>query len=510
LTALTDSAKVGAILTDSVNLCRGQGGTALQARGTTVTDDLTWLSGWQIRELIGRREVSASQVLEHFLGRIQEFGPKLRAFAHLDVPGAREQAAQADAAQRRGEELGPLHGLPVSIKENLAVAGYPFAFPRLGTSGVSRYDAIAVERLRAAGAVIVGTNTMMGTGRSKSSESRPEAPELGAFNWEAEARNPWDTSRTPGWSSAGGAASVAAGLLPIAIGSDGGGSTRLPAAFSGLVGVHPTRGLIPHVDYGHPVLRFSATNGPLTRSVRDAALVTQAMAGPDGRDYICVQQQPADYLAALGTGVEGMRLAWTDDYGFAGPHATAESPEVLELVREAAFRLRSLGALVEKTDQIWESADRGGGPGPGEPAVYEIEVAAPSALSLPATDPELYRAASEWRARNWQRFQDLFREFDLLLSVTSQHIAPTMEDWRASWTTDRHDAVPGGYAAVYVAHTLLYNLLGFPAVTVPCGFVDGMPVGLQIAGPPNSEDRILRLADAYQQAFPVTDHPSVG
>ncbi|MFE2985664.1 amidase [Streptomyces sp. NPDC055092] len=475
-----------------------------------MTDDLTWLPAWKIRELIGLREVSAAEVLDHFLARIEEIGPKLRAFAHLDVAGAKERAARADTAQLRGEELGPLHGIPISVKENLGVVGYPFAFPRLGTSGVSRYDAIAVERLRAAGAVIVGTNTMMGTGRSKSSEARPEAPELGAFNWEAEARNPWDTSRTPGWSSAGGAAAVAAGLLPVAIGSDGGGSTRLPAAFSGVVGVHPTRGLIPHVGYEHPALRFTATNGPLARSVRDAALVTQAMAGPDGRDYICVQQQPADYVGALSAGVEGMRLAWTDDYGYAAQHGTTESPQVLGLVRESAFRLESLGALVEKTDEVWEPANRGGGPAPGEPALYEIEVAPPSTVELPVTDPELYRAAAEWRARNWQRFQVLFQEFDLLLSVTSQHIAPTMEDWRESWTTARHDAVPGGYSAVYTAHTVLFNLLGLPAVSVPCGFVEGMPVGLQIVGPPNSEDRIFRLADAYQRAFPVTARPPVG
>jgi aspartyl-tRNA(Asn)/glutamyl-tRNA(Gln) amidotransferase subunit A len=454
--------------------------------------------------------LSATDVLNHFLARIEKFGPQLRAFAHLDIVGAREQAARADAARLRGEELGPLHGIPVSIKENLGVQGYPFSFPRLGTAGVSRYDAIAVERLRAAGAVIVGSNTMMGTGRDKSSQARAEAPELGAFNWEAEARNPWDTSRTPGWSSAGGAAAVAAGLLPVAIGSDGGGSTRLPAAFCGVVGVHPTRGLIPHIDYAHPALRFSATNGPLTRSVRDAALVTQAMAGPDGRDYICVQQQPADYLEALDTAIEGVRLAWTDDYGYAAQHATAESPRVVALAREAAFSLQRLGAHVEHTDLVWEPANRGGGPAPGEPAIYKIEVAPASPIQLPATDPELYRAAAEWRARNWDKFHSLFREFDLLVSVTSQHIAPTTEDWRESWMTARHDAVPGGYAAVYTNHTLLFNLLGFPAVSVPCGFVDGLPVGLQIVGPPNSEDRIFRLADAYQRAHPVDVRPSLG
>ncbi|SHN19599.1 amidase [Cryptosporangium aurantiacum] len=473
-----------------------------------MTEELTWLDAWSIRELIVRGEISATTVVDHFLGRIEEFNPTLRAFAHLDPTSARKQARLADEAQRQGDTLGPLHGIPIAVKENLSVAGVAFSFPRRGMSGVSAYDAIAVERLRAAGAVIVGTNTMMGTSAARPSEAQPEAPMVGMFNWAAEARNPWDTARVPGWSSAGGAAATAAGLLPVTIGSDGGGSTRLPAAFSGVVGVHPTQGLIPHVDYTRAALRLTATNGPLTRSVRDAALVTQVLAGPDGRDYICIQQQPADYLAALEDGIDGMRLAWTDDYGFAAEHATEESPRVIALAREVAFGLHRAGAVVEETSMVWESARRGGGPGVGEPAVYEIDVSA-NTHPLPATDPELYRAALEWRARNWEGFQSLFADYDLLLSVTSQHIAPTWEEWQDSWTTAKHAAVPGGYAEIYTAHTVLFNLLGFPAVTVPCGFVDGMPVGLQIVGPPSSEDRIFRLASAVQQAYPRSERPSL-
>jgi aspartyl-tRNA(Asn)/glutamyl-tRNA(Gln) amidotransferase subunit A len=474
--------------------------------GGSMSDELTWLDAWELRDLVARGEVSAVEVVDHFLARIEELDPKLNAFAHLDPAGAREQAAGLDEARRRGDALGALHGLPMAVKENLRVAGLPYSFPRLGETDIAKYDAIAVERLRAAGAVIVGTNTMMGTAGPKKVDAQAEAPTIGAFNWDAEARNPWDPSRVPGWSSAGGAATVAAALLPVAIGSDGGGSTRIPGAFSGLVAVHPTQGLIPHVDYQRPKLRFSATFGPLARSVRDAALVTQALAGPDGRDYICIQESPRNYLEVLDAGVDGMRVAWTDDYGFTGQYATEESSRVIAQVRQRAFQLREQGAVVEETSVVWEPARRGGGPGPGEPAVYEIEVSA-NTHPLPPTDPELYREALAWRTRNWERFRTLFQSFDLLLSVTSQHIAPTMDAWRENWTTPKYSSVEGGYAAVYTAHTVLFNLLGLPAVSVPCGFVDGMPVALQIVGPPSSEDRIFRLASAFQQAFPLEGRP---
>ncbi|WP_067663135.1 amidase [Nocardia miyunensis] len=466
-----------------------------------MSEELTWLSAGELRALIGRGDVSSVEVVDHFLNRIEKLNPQLRAFAHLDPDTVRRQAEVADAARQRGEALGPLHGVPVSVKENLAVAGLPYSFPRKGESGISQYDAIAVERLRAAGAIVVGTNTMQGTGGAATAQTNPEAALMSSYNWDREARNPWDTGRVPGWSSSGGAAAVAAGLLPVAIGSDGGGSTRLPAAYSGIFGVHPTRGLIPHVNYARPSLRFSATNGPLTRSARDAALVTQVLAGPDGRDYICITDEPGDYLAALTDGIAGMRLAWTDDFGYASREASAESARVIELVRQSAFRLRDLGATVASTDQTWEPANRGGGPAPGEPEVYSIDVGSGKAPAIPV-DPAEYKHAAEWRARNLDGFRTLFREYDLLLSVTSQHIAPTVSTWDENWT-----ARPAEYAVTYTSHTVLCNLLGLPAVSVPCGFIDDMPVGLQIIGPPRAEAQIFRLASAFQQAFPRREHP---
>ena len=476
-----------------------------------MTNELTWLSACKIRDLVAKKEISALEVVDHFLGRIEELNPKLRAFAHVDATGAREQARHADKAVLSGGELGPLHGVPVSVKEHISVRGLPLiTLPRLGNGGSSlaRVDAIAVERLRNAGAIIVGLNTMMGT--AGGGAPRPEGRGVFVrFNWDAEARNPWDTSKVPGWSSSGGAAATAAGLVPVAIGSDGGGSTRLPAAYSGVVGVHPTRGLVPSVHYEHPTFDLTSSVGPLARDVRDAAVVTQVMAGPDGRDYICIQAETPDFLARLEAGVDGLRFAWTDDFGYASLYAAEESPRVIAHVREAAFGLQSLGARVETTGEVWEDPKRGGGPADGEPFVYQIAVA-PSQATLPSHSPQAYQDAAEERARNWERFRRLFGEYDLLLSVTSQQVAPSVEDWDTAWTSGGHRYPHGTFAPTYVSHTVLFNLLGFPAVSVPCGFIDGLPVGLQIIGPPGREDVILRAASAFQNLFPQNDRPPTG
>ena len=192
-----------------------------------MSDELTWMPAWRMRELIAAKEVSCSEVTEHFLGRIEEHGSTVRAFEQVDWDGARAQAKRADDAVVAGDALGPLHGIPTSVKSHIRVEGLGLTTAQ-GTV-TSTFDDICVERMRAAGAVIVGTNTMMGAGGG----ARPDPDRPGVFkpfNWDAEALSPWDTTRVPGWSSSGGAAAAAARLLPVTIGSDGGGSTRLPAA----------------------------------------------------------------------------------------------------------------------------------------------------------------------------------------------------------------------------------------------------------------------------------------
>ena len=466
-----------------------------------MSNELTWLPGWQIRELVSKREVSPVEVTDHFLARIEEFDPTLHAFVHVDTEGAREQARRAEAAVAGGEPLGPLHGVPVSVKSHIDVAGLPKVTPA-GTT-TAGHDHLAVERLRAAGAVIVGHNTMMGSGADLTRSSAPGV--FAGFNWDVEARNPWDPTRVPGWSSSGGAATAVARLLPLTLGSDGGGSTRLPAAYSGVVGVHPTGGLIPWMDYGQYANRPGTTVGPLARDALDAAIALSAMAGPDGRDHVGLPIELPDALSEIEAGADGLRLAWTDDYGFTDIYAVEESPRVIAVAREAAQGFVSLGATVEPTDQQWEDF------WPGisvHHAVYgPMAILGPdSGMQVPV---DRWEAAHDLRQRNWQRFRRLFGEYDLLLSVTSQILAPKVETWDAWWTTEGPSFHHGTFAPVYCSHTWMFNWLAFPAVSVPCGFVDGLPVGLQIVGPPGSDARVMRLAVAFQKAFPRPEQPPV-
>jgi amidase/aspartyl-tRNA(Asn)/glutamyl-tRNA(Gln) amidotransferase subunit A len=471
-----------------------------------MSEELTWMPAWKMREMVGAKEVSCTEITEHFLGRIEEHGATLHAFEQVDWDGARAQAKRADDAVVAGDELGALHGIPTAVKSHIRVEG--LGLTTAAGTVTSAWDDICVERMRAAGAVIVGTNTMMGAGGG----ARPDPDRPGVFkpfNWDAEALSPWDTSRVPGWSSSGGAAAAVARLLPVTIGSDGGGSTRLPAAYSGLVGLHTSRGLVPHIDYEKPKMLLTASFGPLARDVRDVAMFTDVIGGPDGRDYVSLQAETPDVLAGLDGGVEGMTMAWTDDFGHASRYATDQSPEIIGVARQAAFGLRSLGATVEATDEVWEDrGEHGTVRWTVEPAAYEAMVGT-IVTPLQPVDPALYQAQAESRARNWEHFRRLFGEVDVIMSVTAQRIADTTTDWDANWTVKGPSFPGGSFAPVYCSHTMIFNWMGFPAVSVPCGFVDGMPVGLQIASWHGREDLVLRVARAFQNAFPRHERPGV-
>jgi Asp-tRNA(Asn)/Glu-tRNA(Gln) amidotransferase A subunit family amidase len=455
-----------------------------------MSDELTWTPAHRIQELIANREISPVEVTEHFLGRIEEHDSTLKAFRHVDHAGAREQAKAAEGAVQRGDALGALHGVPISVKEHISVAGLPVLILGVGER-TARFDDLGVARLRSAGAVIVGTNTMMGT----------QAPAPGQYNWDAEARNPWDPSRVPGWSSSGGAAATAAGLLPLAIGSDGGGSTRLPGAYSGLFALHPTAGLIPSFNYAAQMrANPTGTIGPLTRNVTDAAITLQVMAGPDGHDFDCIQAEPPDFLASLDEGVEGLRLGWTDDFGFASMYSFEEGPRVIAAVREAAKGFSTLGASLDTLDETWEDFF------PGLSGTMHLFGGAAAAR----IDKEVWNAAIDTRDRNWRRFRSVFDDHDLIVSPTSQLLAPRIEDWAQYWAGSGPVPFPHNtFAPHYTSHTHMFNWLGFPALNVPAGFVDGLPVGLQLVGWPGSEATILRAAQAFSKAFPREERPKV-
>lgn len=472
-------------------------GATVAASDLAGGGDLHWLSVEQLRDAIARKEVSAVEVTEHFIQRADALDGALHVYATLDREGARKAALEADAAVRRGDRLGPLHGVPTAIKDHLPVKGLLGHQVGATPASVSTFDHIGVERLRKAGAIIMGTNSMLGAGGGGGPAGEGRFQPL---NWNAEARNPWNTDHVPGWSSSGGAAAVAAGLLPFAIGSDGGGSTRLPAAYSGVVGMHPTGGLIPEIDYKKPRPPAGITVGPLTRHVRDAAIITQAMAGPDGRDAFSIQTEPDDFLGRIADGVSGMRFAWSDDFGFTDRYKAPESDRLIKLARMEAEKFGKLGASVEETRMVFDDI---------MPSRMAQWLAFYPTEGLPTPTPDVFQAGFEARGRNWDRFRTLFKTHDLFLSVTSQRLAMKLKPWEEAWTTAGPTFPGGSFMGSYCSHTDMFNWLKFPAISVPCGFVDGLPVGLQIAGPPGSEAKIFRAAYAYQQAFPQSARPPV-
>ncbi|MSX57149.1 MAG: hypothetical protein F2772_16660, partial [Actinobacteria bacterium] len=299
------------------------------------------LDATDIARLIATGALTAVQATQDVLDRIAAHDGDLHAFLTVDAPGALAAATAADAAQRRGDALGPLHGVPISLKDEVWTKGLrSTAGSRLYEQFVPETDSEAVARLRRAGAIIVG---------------KTQLPEFAAWPQSKnlvgpEAVNPHDHSRISGASSGGSAASVASGMVPLALGSDGGGSIRIPSALCGTFGLFPTPGLVPARD------SFSyspfASLGPITRSVRDAALMLQAIAGHDPLEVGSLDTPVPDYLSTLDAGVEGLRIAFTADFGWIDA-----DPRITALTAEVASRLTAVGAVVEQPaieiEDIW-------------------------------------------------------------------------------------------------------------------------------------------------------------
>ena len=452
------------------------GGFKARAASAAIdeSDGLTWLPAWKLRDMVVKGEVTSVEVVQHFLRRIELYDGELNAFRKLDAQGALAQAALADKAVSRGGELGSLHGVPIAVKELFTVTGYPvpgsyfkYISGETHDQPLATRDDVEVERLREAGAIIVGITAAAGG----------IVPGVDAAHLP---RNPWDLSRTSGSSSAGNGAAVAAGLIPMAIGDDGGGSIRVPSAFCGLVGLIPSRGLVPHVDYQSVAPRATVTVGPMARNARDAAIAMQVLAGPDGRDFICLPDQPPDYIGTLGSGIGGKRFLWTDDFGFAVMPDTLRSPLTVSTLRGSTETLVQLGGRITQSRTMWENPRASLGAAAqltGKEAVVETEIV----------------AALECRRRNWQRFQKIFEEHDFVVSPTVPFPAPKMERWIKMWED------PRVVMETAAAHTIMCNVLGLPAISIPAGFVDHMPVALQIIGKPGSEVGLLQVAEAFLQ-----------
>jgi aspartyl-tRNA(Asn)/glutamyl-tRNA(Gln) amidotransferase subunit A len=436
----------------------------------------------QASKLIRQRELSPVELTRAILERIERIDGQLHSYLNLMADSALAEARKAETEILRGNYKGPLHGIPVAVKDQLDVKGAP-ALIRGGKREACE-DATAVEKLRQAGAVILGKLAM---------SSLPiEIPQP---------RNPWDTDRITGGSSTGAGAAVAAGLCMGALGEDTAGSIRNPASLCGIVGLKATYGRVSRA--GLAPLSWSLDHcGPMTWAVEDAAHMLQAVAGYDVKDSTSIDAPVPDYAAALESGIKGMIIGVPRDFIELCRERT--HPEVLTLVEKAIRELTSLGARVEEvklpTLKVATIANA---------VIYYnehfaahrkeagtiIKNAATSArariyLGL-LTSAADYIQAQRVRARLRNEFAEVFRQVDLLALPCQLKTAPTFEETGPLDTLYKH-LIP--------EYQSPFNLAGVPAISIPCGFSrDKLPVALQFAGRPFDEPTLLRAAYAYQQ-----------
>jgi len=451
-----------------------------------MTLDVTTIP--ELAQRLRRREVSAVEITQECLERIERLNPALNAFITVMADSALAEARTAEAEILRGEWRGPLHGVPVALKDLIDTAGVrTTAGSALYKDRVPNQDAEVVRRLRQAGAVIVGKNNLHEFAYGGSS----------LVSYIGDVHNPWDVGRIAGGSSGGSAAAVVAGLAYAAIGTDTAGSIREPAALCGCVGLKPTYGRVS--SRGVIPLSWSLDHlGPLAATVEDAAIVLQAIAGYDAADITSADVPVADHISALRESSKALRVGVPRGYFF-----DDLDPEVASAMEHALGGISTLVAEVKEvrldvpTDRTLQAA---------ESYAYHAENVAKT--------PELYQAETVRRilsgnkvsaAEYIQRRRELeearrgigqiFADVDLLVTPTMPMPAPAIADLKADPAALRPAELK------LLRNTRPFNVWGLPAISVPCGFTQsGLPIGLQIAGPHWREDLVLRMAHAYEQA----------
>jgi amidase len=469
-----------------------------QTRSVTATVDEAQIAYAGVAgqaALLRAHEISAVELTETLLRRIERLDPTLNAFRIVTADQALAEAAARDATPPA--DRGPLHGIPIAIKDELDVAGQLTTFGGAARETPATTDSESVRRLRAAGAVIIGKTRM---------------PEFGQFPFTESAaggytRNPWDTTRTPGGSSGGTAAAVAAGLTAAGLGGDGGGSIRIPAACCGLFGLKPQRGRVssaPAPDLWHAL----GTVGPLTRSVRDSALIYDAIRGNLPSDRYRAEDPAVSFEEATNAEPRRLRIAVSSRAATAGVRLATEQAGALENMAET---LRELGHEVRDVDLRYPQVPPAFVPQfyggvRGEAARVErpdlLERRTKQTLLLARLFPP---AAVSWAVRHGARIaatiNRVFDEHDLLLTPTIP--APP----RPVGALDGIGSLHASLRAIpYVAYTAVWNVCGNPAASVPAGFTPaGLPLAVQLVAPPHDEITILAAAAQLERAIPWTD-----
>jgi aspartyl-tRNA(Asn)/glutamyl-tRNA(Gln) amidotransferase subunit A len=457
----------------------------------------------QAAQALHERRLSSVELTQAALGRIERLNPSLNAFLAVLPEHALERAAQADRELAAGNSRGPLHGIPIALKDLFDMRGVPTtAGSPIYKDYVPPENSAVVEKLEAAGAVLLGKLNLHELAYGITSDN----PHYGAVH------NPWSLDRIPGGSSGGSGAAVAAELALAAMGSDTGGSIRVPAAFCGTVGLKPTYGRVSR--FGTIPLAFSLDHmGPLTRDVRDAAAVLNAIAGFDGRDPACARHPAADYLPEEGCSIRGLRIGFPETW-FLQPL----DPDVDSAVRAAIARASSLGAAIvpvrppdlaalNTVGQVILLAEAAA---LMEPHLERRDCFGADVLDLlqqgrllPASD---YINAQRLCRKLSLEFHSLWQTVDCLVTPAAPIPAP-----RIGQITVHLAGADENVRAIATRFMRPFNVLGLPAVSIPCGLsAEGLPIGLQIVGPAFGESLILRAAAALEDAGVVIPPCPIG
>lgn len=456
-----------------------------------MSEDLCYLPASELVERYRSGTLSPVEVTKALLQRIEAVNPSVNAYNLIDGEAAMRDARASERRWRAGKPLSPIDGVPASIKDIILTKGWPTLRGSKTVDPDQAWDSDApvTARLREAGCILAGKTTSPEFGWKGVTDS----PLTGIT------RNPWNLDKTPGGSSGGASAQVAAGLGALAVGTDGGGSIRIPAGFTGIVGLKPSFGRVP----AWPLSPFGtvAHLGPMARTVRDAALMLREMARPDARDWFSLPHADVDYTAGLGTGVKGLKIAYSPTLGYA-----RVDREVAAAVAVAARQFADLGAIVEEAD-----------PGFADPVgifhTHWFAGAYNALMALPEEkhkllDPGLvqtfeqgaaiplktYLQAMNARGQLGVTMKQFHEKYDLLLTPS---LAVLAFDAGRLAPAEMGDA----YWTAWTPFSYPFNLTQQPAISVPCGFSQsGLPVGLQLVGPMHRDDLVLRAAAAYEAA----------
>jgi len=468
--------------------------------------DLCFTPVTELMRMIRSRNISPVELMEAVLEKVERCQPRINAFATICHEEALEAARQAESAVVQKKDLRPLHGIPFSVKDLLITENVRTTFGSyIFEHNSPAYDAPCVRRLKTAGAILIGKTTTPEFGHKALTDS----PLFGVT------RNPWNPERSPGGSSGGASAAVAAGMGPLAVGTDGGGSIRIPAACTGIVGLKPTLGRIPHPQAPDLFGNLSYI-GPMTRTVSDAALMLQVMAGPDRDDPLSLGVAGFDFELLPDAGdpdaLKGCKIGWSPKLG-----NTVVDRQTLDLTRKAIEVFEDLGAKVEEASPDFE---------PTEALfliLYHISLASRLEPYVEdfgdKLDPTLLDAIRKGdqypakvlqntfyrRSRLYQDIQQFFERFDLLITPTiSSPALPANHN--ALEPIEINGKIAGSMRGAWYPYTHPFNMAGNPAISIPCGWTrENLPVGLQIVGPWLAESMVLRAAAAFEAARPWTD-----